>query len=530
MKLNRTGSNWTELERNKINENWRIIEGNYNDVVDKVSEEAFKKVVDSAKLNWKEPVDSFADLSSAASEGDTRMARDSGKVYRFNGEMWQEIQQIDAGPVNEVDRRLTEQLAQKATLLKENKTYYIGEEGDFSTLSEALEYLSLYKISFINEGYNIELKYMPGYTVTEQTTIRNIDLSYITISADYVVPATVPANIIRGDNAKLPNIKLIYDMGGNGATGIHLENGSSVFVHPDCGVINAGLHGIQFIESTGTINQSIFTNANSCGIRATQGSQITAMGADASFAGEDGFFVTRQASIHANEINGIRKSKATNCGGFGVRCGNGYGSFRGAILTDNRRGIVVSTAGIVLADYAVDVSNCEEYGVFCEYGGVANVPNIIAKNCEYGLYARYGGRIVAELGNTDDSDYGVFARHGAEIVFENGASLNNTYRSLYARDGSKITALSAKGTTADNRTAVTVYDGSDINLKFAEVSGVEVIKGSRANLADSNCQKISGEDGEDIIVREGSIINAVGSTGGLSQLANEITPNGIIFK
>src|SRR5690625_4107966 len=104
MKLNRTGSNWSEMERNKTNENWRIIEGNYNDVVDKVSEEAFEKVVDSAKLNWKEPVDSFADLPSAASEGDTRMARDSGKVYRFNGEMWQEIQQIDAGPVHEIGR------------------------------------------------------------------------------------------------------------------------------------------------------------------------------------------------------------------------------------------------------------------------------------------------------------------------------------------------------------------------------------------------------------------------------------------
>src|SRR5690625_761837 len=112
MKLNRTGSNWTELERNKINENWRIIEGDYNEVVDKVSEEAFDKVVNSAKLNWKEPVDKYADLPSAASEGDTRMARDTGKVYRFNGEVWQEIQQIDAGPVNELDERLTTQLAE----------------------------------------------------------------------------------------------------------------------------------------------------------------------------------------------------------------------------------------------------------------------------------------------------------------------------------------------------------------------------------------------------------------------------------
>src|SRR5699024_580928 len=124
MKLNRTGSNWTELERNKINENWRIIEGNYNDVIDKVSEEAFDKVVNSAKLNWKEPVDSFADLPSGASEGDTRMVRDSGKVYRFNGEVWQEIQQIDAGPVNELDARLTSQLAD----IVENRLKFVTYE------------------------------------------------------------------------------------------------------------------------------------------------------------------------------------------------------------------------------------------------------------------------------------------------------------------------------------------------------------------------------------------------------------------
>src|SRR5690625_2082535 len=111
MKLNRTGSNWTGLERNKINENWSIIEGSYNDVVENVSEKAFEQVVDSAKLDWKEPVDSFNDLPSSASEGEARMVRDTGKVYRYNGSAWVEIQQIDAGPVNELDTRLTQQLA-----------------------------------------------------------------------------------------------------------------------------------------------------------------------------------------------------------------------------------------------------------------------------------------------------------------------------------------------------------------------------------------------------------------------------------
>lgn len=118
MKLNRTGSNWNELERNKINENWDIIEGSYNDVVGQITDEVVGHLIDSAKLNWKEPVESEADLPKDAEVGETRMVRESvdgvSHVYRYNGTEWELIQEIDATLVNEVDRRLTAQLADKA--------------------------------------------------------------------------------------------------------------------------------------------------------------------------------------------------------------------------------------------------------------------------------------------------------------------------------------------------------------------------------------------------------------------------------
>lgn len=178
MKLNRTGSNWTELERNKINENWRIIEGNYNDVVDKVSEKALDKVVNSAKLNWKEPVDKYADLPSEASEGDTRMVRDSGKVYRFNGKVWQEIQQIDAGPVNELDARLTSQLENieeemfKSSLLlhKRTRTMFVwhdddGHRGVYTKLAPLLrEYGIVMSVAVItNRPHGFPIAGLPAY-------------------------------------------------------------------------------------------------------------------------------------------------------------------------------------------------------------------------------------------------------------------------------------------------------------------------------------------------------------------------------
>src|SRR5690625_2987980 len=125
MKLNRTASNWTELERNKINENWDIIEGSYNslegefdNVIGTITDEVVGHLIDSAKLIWKEPVDTVEDLPASAEVGETRMVREADPdgisyVYRYDGENWEKIQEIDVTLVNEVDKRLTRQLAEE---------------------------------------------------------------------------------------------------------------------------------------------------------------------------------------------------------------------------------------------------------------------------------------------------------------------------------------------------------------------------------------------------------------------------------
>lgn len=121
IKLNRKGIALSRDERIKEDENLTMIEQEFSrleqsntDALDYVSNEAFAQVVDSAKLDWKAPVETVADLSTAypeATAGYTAMARDTGKVHRFDGSSWGEIQQIDAGPVNELDTRLSQQLA-----------------------------------------------------------------------------------------------------------------------------------------------------------------------------------------------------------------------------------------------------------------------------------------------------------------------------------------------------------------------------------------------------------------------------------
>lgn len=104
----------------KHNDNYEELYGVVNNFVGTITDEVYEQIIDGSKLIWKEPVDTSNDLPSDASEGDTRMARDTGKVYRFDGSNWQEIQQIDAGPVNEVDERLTAQLADETQQRKDD--------------------------------------------------------------------------------------------------------------------------------------------------------------------------------------------------------------------------------------------------------------------------------------------------------------------------------------------------------------------------------------------------------------------------
>lgn len=136
MKLNREGVQLSAEERNKRNKNWEIIENESTDVLKRVTElnettnkrvdgivieagtEAFNQVVSSAAIEWKEPVTMFADLAvaySQAKEGWTSQTAVDGVVYRYDGSEWKKIQQVDAGPVNALDTRLTAQMTENTT-------------------------------------------------------------------------------------------------------------------------------------------------------------------------------------------------------------------------------------------------------------------------------------------------------------------------------------------------------------------------------------------------------------------------------
>lgn len=88
--------------------------------IDSISEEITgdlaQEIIEDAKIIWLTPVDTFSDLATmypSPSKGDTSMVRADGKVYRWNGTTWQEIQDIDPSAISEAEARFEKKLRYK---------------------------------------------------------------------------------------------------------------------------------------------------------------------------------------------------------------------------------------------------------------------------------------------------------------------------------------------------------------------------------------------------------------------------------
>lgn len=115
--------NWEQLNTNfdNIEIDFKDQKSRIDNIANEIQGELAAQIIDSAKITWQEPVDAFVNLETdypTPEIGWAAMARDTGKVYRFDGTDWLEIQDIDPTAINEVDSRLTSQLAETETDLQ----------------------------------------------------------------------------------------------------------------------------------------------------------------------------------------------------------------------------------------------------------------------------------------------------------------------------------------------------------------------------------------------------------------------------
>ncbi|WP_143189914.1 right-handed parallel beta-helix repeat-containing protein, partial [Corynebacterium diphtheriae] len=203
---------------------------------------------------------------------------------------------------------------------KENVIVTVGENGDFTRLSAAIEYLSNKLALFVNDGVKAEINLLSGYVLDEQILIRGLDLGFITITSEdeqvtiarsaLTTPFLVndldnefPA-IGGGENAVLPVIDVLFYMNewgvGTNRHGIFVADNSSVFVKPNKGCINAGGSGLYAINGArATAYEGIFDDAKNAGVRCFRGSWMSVRRASIRNAGQSGAYLGSSSVVEA---------------------------------------------------------------------------------------------------------------------------------------------------------------------------------------------------------------------------------------
>lgn len=248
--------------------------------------------------------------------------------------------------VNDITSQLT-QIAQQ-----QYETVTVGDSADFSTINEALEYLSKRHARFWKEGYTAEILLKSGFVMQEQVITKDVDLGWITISSedteviinrasltrDWFYPNNYPAFAAQG--ARLPRINVLFKMDNTGLAdgrdGIVLAEQASVIISSEKGIKNAGRIGLSvgrmsfavahsavisgsndtnvYVAGSGMLlaeNADLKNAGNYC-IRIEGGSSASVGSADGRGGVNYGLYVARGSIVHANNINARRGLNDSN--------------------------------------------------------------------------------------------------------------------------------------------------------------------------------------------------------------------------
>src|SRR5690625_3632153 len=197
------------------------------------------------------------------------------------------------------------------SILNDSITVTVGDNGDYSTINEALNYLTTKYPAYKSVG-NVKatIKLLSGFVMSEQVLVRGLNLGWIEIVGEdaetTIERSALTSNFTIGDynfssypafgvskGGTLPIIGQLFVMDDSGNRvnrhGIMAIDNSRASILTGCGVKNAGSYGIYAARaSIINANGANASNAGSYGIYAARASTIEAWGADASGAGEYG--------------------------------------------------------------------------------------------------------------------------------------------------------------------------------------------------------------------------------------------------
>ena len=202
------------------------------------------------------------------------------------------------------------------TALSTNITVAVGAGQTYTTINQALEYLSGFYPMYKKSGITATINLKAGFVMAEQVLVSGIDLDWITIvgeDAETIITHTALTTVFYGNypafgvdkGGTSPIIGQLFrfnveKVGGNKHGLMAFGAGSSAEVLSGKGFIGAGNHGIYAqLASTISAYGANCSNAGTNGIYANQSSTINAHVANCSNAGNHGIYAQLASTINA---------------------------------------------------------------------------------------------------------------------------------------------------------------------------------------------------------------------------------------
>ncbi|KGJ15129.1 hypothetical protein [Paracoccus sanguinis] len=203
----------------------------------------------------------------------------------------------------------------------------VGTGGQFSTINDALAYLSERRPAYVAGGFTASIRLLAGFVMREQVVVSGVNLGWArieSVDAEVQIDRAYLTQAISGrypafcarDGGFLPTIAVLFTMMATGSglsrDGIFVVSGGGVSVEVGKGVKAAGGCGI--FASTGSVvsaNAADFRNAVESGAQIVGGSRAALQGANLS-GSKRGIYAGNGAVVHAGSAN------CSGCSEFGL--------------------------------------------------------------------------------------------------------------------------------------------------------------------------------------------------------------------
>lgn len=436
---------------------------------------------------------------------------------------------------------------------------------DYPTLQDAIDTESA--TYFAGQGVTIALNIETGHEPTTGIEVSNGDYSHFVVTCDdaeLLLSSSFPTNqkFIIGHNASLPVLGCLVDANSRTSGVYEAWDNSRGFVMPNCGGKNSWGGGLYaYRGSSIAADNTIWTG---CAINGSTGSGITSwashVSAEFSDVSNSGYYGAQAAhggilsfrSGKANDVyrHAIRatdagiidadQAEAHRAGTNGIYAfNNSFVNARDAKATNGNNNCSAVNGSIIHAQGA-DFSGATVFGLQAFSSSTIDAPGVNLDGAgQRGAYAYRGSTIG--LGAASIDNVGTTTTHIAVLAEQsstidaNGASIDSCAGdAIRAVDNSSISTNGATATLA-GRYSVIAINGSRINARSvtgtgAGTEGCRAQWGSTINAQGSNFQKGGSPSSTDVVILDGSTINANGTTGGLSHTKNTVTKDGIIFQ